>query len=101
VFGKKDKFGKPKFGGADLVGLELTAASALLFGQTDAGIPVTIIRGYEYQFDETRNISNAPRFSGNEKDILQIVRGTMKATSYVVKGLGKKLLLRIGSRLIR
>ena len=101
LFGKKDKFGKPKFGGADLVGLELTAASALLFGQTDAGIPVTIIRGYEYQFDETKNISNAPRFTGNEKDVLQIVRGIMKATSYVVKGLGKKLLLRISSYFVR
>lgn len=100
-FGKKDKFGKPKFGGADLVGLELTAASALLFGQTDAGIPATIIRGFEYQFNETNNISNTPRFSGNEKAVLQIVRGTMKATSYVTDGLGKKLLLRIGSWLIR
>jgi coenzyme F420-0:L-glutamate ligase / coenzyme F420-1:gamma-L-glutamate ligase len=48
VFGQKDKFGKPKFGGADLVGHELTAASALLFGQTNAGIPVTIVRGYDY-----------------------------------------------------
>jgi coenzyme F420-0:L-glutamate ligase/coenzyme F420-1:gamma-L-glutamate ligase len=101
VFGKKDKFGKQKFGGADLVGLELTAASALLFGQTDAGIPVTIIKGYEYHFDETRNISSAPHFSGNEKYVYQIIRGTMKATSYVVKGFGKKLLLRIGSWLIR
>ncbi|MGA2914676.1 MAG: coenzyme F420-0:L-glutamate ligase [Sedimentisphaerales bacterium] len=101
VFGKKDKFGKPKFGGADMVGLELTAASALLFGQTDAGIPVTIIRGYEYRFDETKNISSAPHYSGNKKEFYQIIRDTMKATSYVVKGLGKKLLLRIGSWLIR
>jgi coenzyme F420-0:L-glutamate ligase/coenzyme F420-1:gamma-L-glutamate ligase len=97
VFGKKDKFGKPKFGGADLVGLELTAASALLFGQTDAGIPVTIIRGYEYQFDETKNISSAPHYSGNKKEFYQIIRETLKATSYVVNGLGKKLLLRAAS----
>ncbi|MCX5633861.1 MAG: coenzyme F420-0:L-glutamate ligase [Phycisphaerae bacterium] len=101
VFGKKDKFGRPKFGGADLVGLELTAASALLFGQTDAGIPVTIIRGYDYQFDETKNISSAPHYSGNKKEFYQIIRGTMKATSYVVKGTVKKLLLRIGSWFIR
>jgi coenzyme F420-0:L-glutamate ligase/coenzyme F420-1:gamma-L-glutamate ligase len=97
MFGKKDKFGKPKFGGVDLVGLEMTAASALLFGQTDSGIPVTIIRGYEYQFDETRNISNTMRFASDEKDILQIVRETMRATSYAIDGLGKKLLLRIAS----
>jgi coenzyme F420-0:L-glutamate ligase/coenzyme F420-1:gamma-L-glutamate ligase len=101
MFGKKDKFGKPKFGGVDLVGMELTAASALLFGQTNAGIPITIIRGYEFQFDETRNVSNTLRFAGDEKDILQIVRGTMKLTSYVINGLGKKLLLRIGSYFVR
>jgi coenzyme F420-0:L-glutamate ligase/coenzyme F420-1:gamma-L-glutamate ligase len=97
MFGKKDKFGKPKFGGIDLVGLEMTAASALLFGQTDSGIPVTIIRGYEYQFDEKRNVSNTLRFAGDEKDISQIVRGTMKLTSYAIEGFGRKLLLRIAS----
>ena len=97
MFGKKDKFGKPKFGGIDLVGLELTAASALLFGQTDSGIPVTIIRGYEYQFDEKRNVSNTLRFAGDEKDILQVVRGVMRATSYAIDGFGRKLLLRIAS----
>jgi coenzyme F420-0:L-glutamate ligase/coenzyme F420-1:gamma-L-glutamate ligase len=101
MFGKKDKFGKPKFGGIDLVGLELTAASALLFGQTDSGIPVTIIRGYDYQFDEKRNVSNTLRFAGDEKDILHIVREAMKLTSYAIEGFGKKLLLRIGSWFIR
>jgi coenzyme F420-0:L-glutamate ligase/coenzyme F420-1:gamma-L-glutamate ligase len=101
MFGKEDKFGKPKFGGVDLVGLEMTAASALLFGQTDSGIPVAIIRGYEYKFDEKRNVSNTMRFAGNEKDILQIVRGTMKLTSYAIENFGKKLLLRIGSYFVR
>jgi coenzyme F420-0:L-glutamate ligase/coenzyme F420-1:gamma-L-glutamate ligase len=101
MFGKKDKFGKPKFGGIDLVGLELTAASALLFGQTDSGIPVTIIRGYDYQFDEKKNVSNTLRFAGDEKDILHIVREGMKLTSYAIEGFGKKLLLRIGSWFIR
>jgi coenzyme F420-0:L-glutamate ligase/coenzyme F420-1:gamma-L-glutamate ligase len=101
MFGKKDKFGKPKFGGIDLVGLEMTAASALLFGQTDSGIPVTIIRGYDYQFDEKKNVSNTLRFAGDEKDILHIVREAMKLTSYAIEGFGKKLLLRIGSWFIR
>ncbi len=96
MFGKKDKFGKPKFGGVDLVGLEMTAASALLFGQTDSGIPVTIIRGYQYQFDEKSNVSNTLRFAGDEKDILQIVRGTMRVTSYTC-GLKHRLLLKIAS----
>jgi coenzyme F420-0:L-glutamate ligase/coenzyme F420-1:gamma-L-glutamate ligase len=97
MFGKKDKFGKPKFGGIDLVGFEMTAASALLFGQTDSGIPVTIIRGYEYQFDEKRNVSNTLRLAGDEKDILQIIRAVLRATSYAIDGFGRKLLLRIAS----
>lgn len=97
MFGKKDKFGKPKFGGVDLVGLEMTAASALLFGQTNSGIPITIIRGYEYQFDEKRNVSNTLRFAGDEKDISQIVREAMRASSYAIDGFGRKLFLRIGS----
>lgn len=97
MFAKKDKFGKPKFGGVDLVGFELTSASALLFGQADSGIPVTIIRGYEYQFDEKRNVSNTLRFSGDEKDISQIVRGVLRSSSYAVDGLGRRLLLRIVS----
>jgi coenzyme F420-0:L-glutamate ligase/coenzyme F420-1:gamma-L-glutamate ligase len=97
MFGKKDKFGKPKFGGVDLVGFEMTAASALLFGQTDSGIPVTIIRGYEYQFDEKRNISNTLRFAGDQKDISQIVRRAMRSTSYAIDGFGRRLFLRIAS----
>jgi len=56
-----------------------------------------IIRGYEYQFDEKRNVSNTLRLAGDEKDVLQVVRGTMKATSYVIDGFSKKLLLRVAS----
>jgi coenzyme F420-0:L-glutamate ligase/coenzyme F420-1:gamma-L-glutamate ligase len=97
MFGKKDKFGKPKFGGIDLVGLEMTAASALLFGQTDSGIPVTIIRGYEYQFDEKRNVSNTLRLAGDERDISQVVRAVLRSSSYAVDGFGRKLLFRIAS----
>ncbi len=101
MFGKKDKFGKPKFGGVDLVGLEMAAASALLFGQTDSGIPVTIIRGYQYQFDEERNISNTLRLADGKRDVSQIVREAMRLTSYAVEGFGKRLLLRIGSWFVR
>jgi len=97
MFGKKDKFGKPKFGGFDLVGQEITAASALLFGQTDSGIPVTILRGYEFEFNEMKNISNTMRFAGGEKGVLKTVGETMRLTSYAVDGLAKRLLLRIGS----
>lgn len=48
-FGHPDRFGKPKFGGADLVAHELASAAALLMGQTDAGIPAVLVRGYNYR----------------------------------------------------
>ncbi|OHB51540.1 MAG: hypothetical protein A2Y10_11750 [Planctomycetes bacterium GWF2_41_51] len=97
MFGEKDKFGKPKFGGFELVAHQLTAASALLFGQISSGIPVAIIRGFNYDIDEIKNISNTLRFAGGERDILQIIRETMRLTSYVIEGFSKKLLLRVGS----
>lgn len=48
-FGHPDRFGKPKFGGADLVAHELACAAALLMGQTNAGIPAVVVRGYPYR----------------------------------------------------
>ena len=57
-FAESDRFGKPKFGGVDITAHELTAAAALLFGQTDEGIPVVIIRGLDYQVSETENVVN-------------------------------------------
>jgi len=57
-FGKADKFGRPKFGGMDLTAHQLTAAAALHFGQVNAGIPVVVIRGYEYKVTNTENIAN-------------------------------------------
>jgi coenzyme F420-0:L-glutamate ligase/coenzyme F420-1:gamma-L-glutamate ligase len=100
MFGCKDKFGKPKFGGIDLVTHEITAASALLFGQTDSGIPVAIIRGYDFEIDESRNISNTLQF-GSESDILKTIRETMRLTSYAINGFYRRILLRIGSFFIR
>ena len=57
-FGGNDGFGKPKFGGMDIIAYELTAAAALLFGQTDEGVPVAIIRGLNYAASEEENILN-------------------------------------------
>jgi len=51
-FGRTDLYGQPKVGGVDLVADELTAGSALLFGQTDEQIPVTVVRGLEYDDGE-------------------------------------------------
>ncbi|OYR90822.1 F420-dependent oxidoreductase [Halorubrum sp. E3] len=51
-FGQTDLFDQPKLGGVDLVADELTAGSALLFGQADEQIPVTVVRGLEYEDGE-------------------------------------------------
>jgi len=42
----------------DIIAYELTAAAALLFGQTDEGVPVAIIRGLNYAASEEGNILN-------------------------------------------
>jgi len=95
MFGKKDLFGKPKFGGMDLVAYELTAASALLFGQVNAGIPAIIIRGYEYEINETENIANI-LVSQGDSGVARIIKDTLRATSYA-RGFTERLLLRIAS----
>jgi len=96
AFGEKDLFGKPKFGGIDLIANELTAASALLFGQTAAGIPAAVIRGCDYERSETANISNTiwPKTDGGLK---KAIKDTIKATSYTLS-LPKRILLQIASR---
>ena len=98
-FSREDLFGRPKFGGIDLIAYELTSASALLFGQVGAGIPVVIIRNYEYEINETDNISNTilPRVEGN--DITGAIKATVRATA-CAHGLKTRLLLKIASWLI-
>ena len=95
-FGKPDLFGKPKFGGIDLTAYELTGASALLFGQIAAGIPAVVIRGYEYEINETANISNTLVPKPGDTDIAKAIKATLQATSYA-SGLKTRLLLRIAS----
>lgn len=97
-FGAKDMFGKPKFGGIDLVAHELTAAAALVFGQTTAAIPVAIIRGRDYEVSETENISNTLVPEPGDNTIGDVVRWSLRATSHVSRLRGR-LLLRIASRL--
>ncbi len=48
-FGSRDLYGRPKFGGLDIVVDELCSAAALLMKQTDLGVPVVIIRGLSYE----------------------------------------------------
>jgi len=95
-FGQKDLFGKPKFGGIDLVAYELTSASTLVFGQTGAGIPVAVIRGYEYEINETENISKTLLPGADDAEVAKTIKATMRATAYA-KGLKQGLLLKIAS----
>jgi len=96
MFGKKDLFNKPKFGGIDLIAHELTATSALVFGQVNAGIPVAVIRGYEYEINETENISNTLLPKSDRASLSEVIKATMQATSYAY-GLKERLLLKIAS----
>lgn len=96
MFRKEYLFGKPNFGGIDLVVHELTAASALVFGQTKAGIPVAVIRGYEYGANYTASVSNTLLLQAGDDDMPEAVKATMRATS-CARGLKQRLLLRIAS----
>ncbi len=98
-FGQKDLFGKPKFGGIDLTAYELTVASTLVFGQTGAGIPVAIIKGYEYEISEIENISNTILSKASGTDVTRVIKATMRATAYAC-GLKTRLLLKIASWLV-
>ncbi|MGA2322673.1 MAG: coenzyme F420-0:L-glutamate ligase [Sedimentisphaerales bacterium] len=97
-FGQKDIFDKPKFGGIDLIGHELCSASALVFGQTGAGIPVAIIRGYEYKINESANVGNTMLHGFSEGANLAI-KQTLIATSWA-KPFFKRLLMRIAARFV-
>jgi coenzyme F420-0:L-glutamate ligase/coenzyme F420-1:gamma-L-glutamate ligase len=96
MFGQKDLFGRPKFGGMDLVANEMTSASALLFGQTGAGIPVVVIRGCEYEVSETENISNTLLPFAGSNGIAEAIRATLRATA-CARTLKQRLLLTIAS----
>lgn len=95
-FGRKDLFGKPKFGGIDLVAHELTSASALCFGQAGAGIPVAVIRGFEYEFNENENILNTIVTPSGGAQVAEAIKATIKATAYAQRP-KKRLLLKAAS----
>jgi coenzyme F420-0:L-glutamate ligase/coenzyme F420-1:gamma-L-glutamate ligase len=98
-FGHKDIFGKPKFGGMDLTAHELCAASALVFGQTGAGIPAAVIRGYEYEINETANVANTMLADPATGGALNAVKDTLVATSYT-KPFFKRILMQLASRFV-
>jgi coenzyme F420-0:L-glutamate ligase/coenzyme F420-1:gamma-L-glutamate ligase len=51
-FGTKDRFGREKFGGVDVVVDELASSAALLMGQTSQGVPVVIAKNVAYERGE-------------------------------------------------
>ncbi len=73
-FGREDLYGEPKIGGVDLIADEITAGSALLFGQSDERTPVVVIRGLEYEDGE-----RVPNSSG------LIRRGLRKAVALTAR----------------
>ena len=85
-FGQLDLYGKPKYGGVDIVVDEIAAAAALLMGQTSEGIPVVIIRGLKLERDCKEGV----------KDIIippkMLTRG-IKATLFLTFKLRLRLLL--------
>ena len=95
-FARPDNFGIPKFGGIDLTAYELCSASALVFGQTNAGIPVAIIRGYDYQLSEDENIANTIWSQAGSADLFRAVKETVRATAYAF-GARYRLMLKIAS----
>ncbi len=52
LFGEKDLYGRPKFGGMDILVDEVCAAAALVMRQCAEGVPVVIIRGLHYERSE-------------------------------------------------
>jgi coenzyme F420-0:L-glutamate ligase/coenzyme F420-1:gamma-L-glutamate ligase len=48
-FGCRDLYGKPKYGGVDMVVHEICSATSLLFKQAAEGVPVAIVRGLKYR----------------------------------------------------
>ncbi len=96
MFGQKDLHGRAKFGGIDLVAYELTAASTLVFGQTGAGIPAAIIRGCQYEINETENISNTILPRTSDGDAARAIKATLRASSYAY-GFKTRMLFKIAS----
>lgn len=99
MFGQKDLYGKAKFGGMDLTAHELTAAAALVFGQTGAGIPVAVIRGYEYEINETENIPNTMLPQASNADATSVFRATLRATA-CAHSFRTRLLLKVAARFV-
>jgi coenzyme F420-0:L-glutamate ligase/coenzyme F420-1:gamma-L-glutamate ligase len=92
LFGKTDAFGKPKFGGMDLTANELTAASALVFGQVDSKIPAAIIRGFDFELNTTENIANTIIPQVTNEQVKQTIKNIISATACALKPKQQRIL---------
>ena len=88
-FGEPDRFGKPKFGGMDIIAHELTAATALLFGQTDEWIPVAIIRGLDYSPSDKENVLST--LVADQHQLKRTIGSAIKATANIGDFKGRML----------
>ena len=64
--GEKDLFGYVLHVKQTAVADELSSAAELVIGQADEGIPVAIIRGYNYQVDENASAATLTRPKGKD-----------------------------------
>ena len=76
-FAERDRFDKSKYGGVDLIAFELTAAASLLFGQTDEGVPVVIVRGYEYEITDEK-IDRSITFPSAKRSFKEILQSSIE-----------------------
>jgi coenzyme F420-0:L-glutamate ligase/coenzyme F420-1:gamma-L-glutamate ligase len=85
-FACKDLYGKPKYGGVDLIAHEICSAAALVFKQAAEGIPVAIVRGAKYRKCECGFKELAPKVN-----TLKVTREVLRES---VRVLGLRWLLR-------
>jgi len=86
-FGSLDLYGKPKYGGVDLIVHEACSAAALILKQTGERLPAAIIRGLKYRRAESGLRDTLPSINLDEALTL-----TIKAT---VKTLGAGKLIKL------
>ncbi len=71
-FASKDRYGRPKFGGIDIVVDELASAAALLMGQTSESVPAVVVRGLRYEVSDEGVKDYTIRFKGlSFKEVLR------------------------------
>jgi len=82
-FGEKDLYGRPKFGGLDIVVDEICAGAALLMGQVRESVPVVIVKGLRYRYSDK-----------GVKDVL-VTKYREKARRIVLVSFFKNIVLKI------